>query len=56
MVKNRQDEGGSLPASGHRAGDDVAAVECGGYCFSLNWGWSLESQLFETFMEAGVKL
>ena len=55
-MKNREDEGGSLTASRHGAGEDVTSLECRGYCLSLNWSWSLEAQLFETFVEAGVEL
>ena len=56
MVENWQDERGGLSASRHRARDNVASLECGRYCLSLNWSWSLEAQLFKTFVEAGVKL
>jgi hypothetical protein len=56
VMENWQNKGGGLPASGHRAGENVAPLECGGNCLGLNWSWSLEAQLFETFMEAGVKL
>jgi len=55
-MNDRENEGGGLTASRHRAGEDVTSLECGGYCFSLNWCWSLEAQLFETFVEAGVEL
>ena len=56
MVENWQNKRGGLPASRHRAGENVAPLECGGNCLSLNWSWSLKAQLFETFVEAGVEL
>ena len=56
MVQNREDERSGLAASRHSAGEDVTSLECRGYCLSLNWSWSLEAQLFETFVEAGVEL
>jgi hypothetical protein len=56
MMENRQNERGGLAATRHRAGENIAALERGGYCLSLNWSRSLETQLFETFVEAGVKL
>jgi hypothetical protein len=56
VVENRQDECSSLSTSRHRAGEHVAPLEGRWYRLSLNWSWSLESQLLETFMEAGVKL
>ena len=56
MVQNREDERGGLAAPRHRAGQDVTPFERGWNCFSLNWGWSLETQLFEAFVEAGVEL
>ena len=56
MVKNWQNKRGGLPASGHRAGDNVAPFQCGGDCLGLNWCWSLEAQLFETLLEAGMEL
>jgi hypothetical protein len=56
MMQNRQDERGGLAATRHRTGENIASLECGGYCLGLNWSWSLEAQLFETFVEAGVKL
>src|ERR1700730_3094030 len=55
MMKNRQHERGSLAASGHRAGENVAPFECCWYCLGLNWSWSLKAQLLEALMEAGVK-
>ena len=55
MMEDWEYERGSLAASGHGAGENVAPLECGWYCFSLNWSWSLKPQLFETFVEAGVK-
>lgn len=56
MVEYRKNERGGLAAPSHRTGQNVATLECGGYCLSLNWSWSLEAQLFETFVEAGVEL
>lgn len=56
MVENWQNKRGGLPASRHRAGEYVAALECGWYCLSLDWSRSLEAQLFETFVEARVEL
>jgi hypothetical protein len=56
MVKNWQNKSGGLSASGHRARKNVAPLQCGRDCLSLNWCWSLEAQLFEALMEAGVKL
>jgi hypothetical protein len=56
MVQNGQNERGGLAATRHRTSEDIAALECGGYCLSLNWSRSLEAQLFETFVEAGVEL
>jgi hypothetical protein len=56
VMQNRQDKRGGLSASRHRAGENVAALECGGYCLSLNRSRSLEAQLFETSVEAGMKL
>jgi hypothetical protein len=46
MVQNRQDERGSFSAARHRARENVTSLECGRYCLSLNWSWSLETQLF----------
>jgi hypothetical protein len=56
MVQNRENERGGLAAPRHCTSKDVASLECGGYCFSLNWCWSLKAQLFETFVETGVEL
>ena len=56
MVQNRKDKRGGLAATRHRAGENIAALERGGYCLSLNWSRSLEAQLFETFVETGVEL
>jgi hypothetical protein len=56
MMKNREQERGGLPATCHGAGKNVPALECGWDCFSLNWCRSLEAQLFETLMKAGVEL
>jgi hypothetical protein len=56
MMENRQNERGGLSASRHCTGENVPPFECGGDCLSLNWSWSLETQLFETFVEAGVEL
>jgi hypothetical protein len=46
VVENRQDECGGLSASCHRTSENVASLKGRGYCLSLNWSWSLESQLF----------
>jgi hypothetical protein len=56
IVKNRQNERRGLSASSHRARENISALECGWYCLSLNWSRSLEAQLFETFVKAGVEL
>ena len=56
MVENWQNKRGGFATSGHRAGEYVAALECRGYCLSLNWSWSLKAQLFKTLVEAGVEL
>src|ERR1700687_300202 len=56
VVQNRQNERGGFAAAGHRARENVASFECGRYCLGLNWSRSLEAQLFESFVEAGVEL
>ena len=55
MVQNGQYERGGLAATSHRAGDNVAALERRWYCLGLNRSWSLKPELFESFVEAGVK-
>jgi hypothetical protein len=55
-MQDRQYERGGLAASCHRAGEHVPPFERGGYGFSLNRGWSLEAELFQSFVKARVKL
>jgi hypothetical protein len=56
MVKYRENEGGGLAATRHRASENVAPFECYRYCLGLNRCWSLKSQLVEAFVETGVEL
>jgi hypothetical protein len=56
MVQNGQDERGGLAAPRHRTGENIAPLESGGDCLGLNWSRSLEAQLFEAFVKAGVEL
>ena len=56
MVQDRQNKRGGLAASRHRARENITSLECGRNCLSLNWSRSLEAQLFETFVQAGVEL
>lgn len=46
MVQNGQNERGCFATARHRTGQNIAALERGGYCLSLNWSRSLEAQLF----------
>jgi hypothetical protein len=56
MMKYWKNEGGGLAAARHRAGENVAPFERYWYRLGLNWCGSLKSQLFEAFVETGVKL
>jgi hypothetical protein len=56
LMKNRQHKRRRLAASRHRAREHVAALERRRYRLGLNGCGSLESELFESFVEARVEL
>ena len=54
-VHDRQQKRGSLAASRHRAGEHVAALECGRNGVVLNRCWAREAKLFHAAHESSVE-
>ena len=54
-VKNGQQKGGGFPAAGHRAGEQILAVERGRNGVGLNRRRARETEVFEALEEIGMK-
>jgi hypothetical protein len=56
LVKNRQQERGCLATTCHGTRKNISALESSRNCLSLNRRRTLETQFFESLMQAGMKL